>query len=98
MVDYHHIMYEIKPYTEQQAKRLGVTVRPSTNPKKKVDVFEGGKKVASIGAIGFSDYPTYLKEEGKAVADERRRLYHIRHKKDEQKKGSPGYYASRLLW
>jgi hypothetical protein len=91
-------MYEIKPYTEQQAKRLGVTVRPSTNPKKKVDVFEGGKKVASIGAIGFSDYPTYLKEEGKAVADERRRLYHIRHKKDEQKKGSPGYYASRLLW
>jgi hypothetical protein len=91
-------MYEIKPYTVQQAKLLGVSVRPSTSSKKKVDVYKDGIKVASIGAIGFSDYPTYLKEEGKAVADERRRLYHIRHKKDEQKKGSSGYYASRLLW
>jgi len=98
MVDYHHIMYEIKPYTEQQAKRLGVSVRPSTNPKKKVDVFEGGKKVASIGAIGFSDYPTYLKEEGKAVAEERQRLYKIRHSKTMNKIGTPSFYASRLLW
>ena len=91
-------MYEIKPYTEQQAKRLGVSVRPSTNPKKKVDVFEGGKKVASIGAIGFSDYPTYLKEEGKAVAEERQRLYKIRHSKTMNKIGTPSFYASRLLW
>jgi len=91
-------MYEIKPYTEQQAKRLGVTVRPSTTSKKKVDVYKDGAKVASIGDMNYKDYPTYLKEEGKAVADERRRLYHIRHKKDEQKKGSSGYYASRLLW
>jgi hypothetical protein len=98
MVDYQHIMYEIKPYTVQQAKQLGVSVRPSTNPKKKVDVYKDGIKVASIGDVNYKDYPTYLKEEGKAVADERRRLYHIRHKKDEQKKGSPGYYASRLLW
>lgn len=98
MVDYQHIMYEIKPYTIQQAKRLGVTVRPSTSPNKKVDVFEDGKKVASVGAIGFSDYPTYLKEEGKAVADERRRLYRIRHSKTMNKIGSPSFFASRLLW
>lgn len=91
-------MYEIKPYTVQQAKRLGVTVRPSTNPKKKVDVFDKGNKVASIGAIGFSDYPTYLKEEGKAVAEERQRLYKIRHSKTMNKIGSPSFYASRLLW
>lgn len=91
-------MYEIKPYTVQQAKRLGVTVRPSTNPKKKVDVFDKDNKVASIGAIGFSDYPTYLKEEGKAVAEERQRLYKIRHSKTMNKIGSPSFYAAKLLW
>ena len=91
-------MYQIQPYTQQQARALGVTVRPSTNPKKKVDVYEDGKKVASIGAMGYSDYGSYLKERGKEYADERRRLYHLRHAKDSQKKGSPGWYALRLLW
>lgn len=91
-------MYMIQPYTQQQAKKLGVTVRPSTNPKKKVDVYEGGKKVASIGDIKYLDFPSHMKQHGKAMADERRRLYHLRHAKDSQKKGSPGYYASLLLW
>lgn len=91
-------MYQITPYTKQQARKIGVMVRPSTNPKKKLDVFKEGNKVASVGAIGFSDYPTYLKNDGKTVAEERRRLYHIRHKKDASKKETPGWYASVLLW
>ncbi len=91
-------MYQILPYTKQRAKKIGVTVQPSTNPKKKLDVFKGDQKVASVGAMGFSDYPHYLQDKGKAVAEERQRLYHIRHKKDAEKKGSPGYYASLLLW
>ncbi|NBX49505.1 hypothetical protein EBT25_06085 [bacterium] len=90
--------YTILPYTQQQAKKLGVSVRPSTNPKKKIDVYEGGQKVASVGATGYKDYPTYQREDGKAIAEERRRLYHLRHAKDSQKKGTPGYYASLLLW
>jgi len=91
-------MYTILPYTKQQAKKIGVMVKPSMNPKKKVDVFDDGKKVASIGDIKFSDYPTYLKEEGKSVAEERKRLYHIRFKGTSNKVGSPSYYASKLLW
>jgi hypothetical protein len=35
---------------------------------------------------------------GKKIADERRRLYKIRHKKDRSVKGSAGYYADKLLW
>jgi len=91
-------MYAILPYTRQQARKVGVMVKPSTNPKKKIDVFKGEQKVASVGAVGYKDYPTFWKEDGKAIADEHRRLYRIRHQKDMKKKDSPGYYASVLLW
>lgn len=91
-------MYHILPYTKQQAKKIGVIVRPSMDPKKKLDVFKGDQKVASIGAMGFSDYPHYLQDKGKAVAEERRRLYHSRFKGTSNKVGSPSYYSSILLW
>ena len=48
-------MYRIKPYTKRQAKKLGVTVKPSKLKGKKIDVFKNGKKVASVGAIGYDD-------------------------------------------
>ena len=74
-------MYVITQYTFDRAKELNVVVRPSTVKGKKIDVYEDNKKIASIGAIGYKDYPTYLKENGKEYAEERRRLYHIRHTK-----------------
>ena len=90
--------YTITNYTKQQAKKLGVVVKPSSVKGKKIDVFKDGKKVASVGALGYSDYPTYMKTKGKAYADERRRLYKIRHSKDRNVKGSDGYYADKILW
>jgi hypothetical protein len=90
-------MYNILPYTYRQAKKLGVMIHPSTTPGKKIDVYDG-KKLASIGDTAYGDYPTFLKEDGKAFADERRRLYHIRFKRISNKVGTPGYYASLLLW
>ena len=75
-------MYTILPYTYAAAKKIGVTVKPSTVKGKKIDVFKDGAKIASIGAVGYLDYPHYIKEKGKAYADERRRLYHIRHTKN----------------
>jgi hypothetical protein len=35
-----------------------------------------------VGDPSYGDYPTYLKEKGKAFAEERRRLYHLRHTKN----------------
>lgn len=90
--------YKITRYTRQQAKKYGVTVKPSTVKGKKIDVFEDGKKVASIGALGMGDYPTYIKTKGKEYADGRRMLYKIRHKKDRHKIGSAGFWADKLLW
>jgi len=91
-------MYEITNYTKAQAKKLGVEVKPSTNPKKKIDVFKKDKKVASVGAIGYSDYPHYIESNGMVYANERRKLYRIRHNKDLNKIGSGGFFAARLLW
>jgi hypothetical protein len=95
--------YRIKAHTKTQAKKIGVTVKPSKNKNKKIDVFKKGEKVASVGAIGYKDYPTYMELEKKGkvpkgTAKERRRLYKIRHKSDRNIKNSNGYYADRLLW
>jgi len=87
-------MYLITDYTKRKARELGVEVRQSKNPKKKIDVYKNGKKVGSIGQAGAKDYPTYLKEEGKTVADERRRLYHLRHPKNTLGEALAKY----LLW
>ena len=91
-------MYVITSYTKKKAKELNVTVIPSSNKKKKIDVFKDNKKVASIGAKGYSDYPTYLKIEGKEYAEKRRELYKARHSKDSKVVGSKGYLSNELLW
>ena len=90
--------YRIKAYTKTQAKKLGVSVKPSKVKGKKIDVFKNGKKIASVGAIGYNDYPTYKEKKGKKYADERRRLNKITHNKDRKGRGSAGYYADKLLW
>lgn len=91
--------YRIKPYTKAQAKKLGVTVKPSKVKGKKIDVFDkNGKKLASVGALGMGDYPTFIEKKGMEYANVRRRLYKMRHEKDRHKVGSAGYFADKLLW
>jgi hypothetical protein len=95
--------YSISQYTFRRARTLGVTVKPSKRKGKKIDVFRNGKKVASIGALGMRDYPTYkrLERAGKVppgTAKVRRESYKARHTKDRKVYGSPGYYADQLLW
>ena len=87
-------MYDITEYTKNKAKEIGCEVKPSTDKKKKIDVYCDGQKVASVGAVGYSDYPTYIKNKGKDYADKRRKLYHQRHTKDSLGE----YLALWLLW
>ena len=96
-------MYRILNAQRQAAKRLGVTIRPSTLKNKKIDVYQGGFKVASIGDIRYNDYHIYKKLEAqgkvpRGTADERRNLYKLRHGNECQAKGTPGYYACNILW
>ena len=90
-------MYNILPYSYQKARSLGVSIFPSKNKGKKIDVYKGENFLFSIGSLGMGDYPTYLQTKGREYAEERRRLYHIRHKKDNIQ-GTRGYYAYHLLW
>lgn len=89
-------MYTITNYSRKQAKKMGVVIKLSKNTKKKLDVFKNEKKVCSIGAIEYDDYPTHMIKRGKTFAKKRRQLYRIRHTKD-RKKGC-GFYADKILW
>ena len=90
--------YRITQRQRNNAKRLGVTIKTSSNRSKKLDVLKGGKKITEIGAKGYNDYDIYLRTKGKKYADERRRLYKIRHQNNRTKRGSTGYYADQILW
>ena len=91
-------MYQITDYTKQKARELGVDVVNSKNPKKKIDVLKDGKKIASVGSVGYRDYPTFINLKGKDFAEQRRSLYRKRHSKDMNVVGSNGWYANKLLW
>jgi hypothetical protein len=90
--------YKILPYSYAQAKLLGLEIKPSSKKGKKIDVYKDNNLLASVGGKGYKDYPTYIEENGKVYADERRRLYKIRHQKDRTKVGSNGWFADKILW
>jgi len=92
--------YSITNYTKTRAKSYGLFVKPSTNKTKKIDVYKlsTNKKIASVGANGMNDFPTYMQKRGKKFAKTRRRLYRIRHETDRHKKWSNGWLADKLLW
>jgi hypothetical protein len=90
--------YKITEHSKKQAKKLGVEIRPSSKKNKKIDVIKNGKVVASIGDNRYGDYGTFLEKNGLVFANERRRLYRIRHAGENKKIGSPGYFSWFLLW
>ena len=92
------VPYKIKQYTIDQAKKYGYEVKVSKNKKKILDVYKDNIKIGSIGNSQYKDYPTYIQENGLDYAKVRRALYHNRHKKDIEMKGSNGWLSSILLW
>jgi len=89
--------YLIKPQQKTAAKKLGVTIKPSQVKGKKIAVFKAGEKVADIGALGYGDYWTYYQAD-KSLARYKRASYQVRHEGEQNKIGSPGYYAWYILW
>lgn len=89
--------YKIKSRQLKNAKKLGVTIKPSGLKTKKVDVFKDDKKIASIGAKGYTDYSTMLLK-NKDLAEKKKKAYKARHEKNRKVVGSAGYYADKILW
>lgn len=89
--------YKIKTEQITAATKLGVKIKPSTRKGKKIDVFIGTQKVASIGALGYGDYWTYFANDPQ-LATKKRKAYQARHQGEQLKKDSPGYYAWFILW
>ena len=88
---------------EEKSKNTGCGGEALSCKRKKNRCLQGGQKIASVGATGYNDYPTWMELEKKGkvekgTANKRRRLYKIRHKNDKDRKGTPGYYADKLLW
>ena len=73
-------MYDISKKSYKVAKEYGLEIFPSKKKNKKIDVYQGGQYIASIGDNRYKDYHIYLKEQGMAYANERARLYYIRHR------------------
>jgi len=93
------MVYTIDKKVFENADRIGVVIKPSTMKFKKLDVYnKDGEKLASVGDTRYNDYNSYIKTKGLAFANERKRLYNIRHAKTKGIKGSPSYYADQLLW
>jgi hypothetical protein len=86
-------MYEISIQTYKLAKSNKLDIYPSEKKNKKIDIYRDGKYLGSIGDSRYKDYYMYLKED-KALANERRRLYHARHTGNTFKERA----AKLLLW
>lgn len=92
-------MYTIAPRTKRIARKMGVTVRKSKRKNKKIDVISSKNKVlASVGAIGYKDYASYVKSKGVKYANKKRQAYKKRHAKHRNIKNTPSYWADKLLW
>jgi hypothetical protein len=93
------MVYKIQPYSYRRAKEIGVTIAPSVRAGKKIDVFtESGDYITSVGDIMYGDFPTFRETVGEIFANERRRLYKIRHAKTRRIVESPSWYADQILW
>ena len=91
------MVYKITNYSYKKAEENDLNIIPSTKKYKKIDVYKNGEYIASIGDIRCNDYPTYILNDGKKYADERRKLYYKRHNL-RSSKYSPDNLAKLILW
>ena len=88
-------MYKIRLQQRKRAKEIGVEIRPSIKGNYKLDVYSKGRLIASVGDARYADYVVYKETKGLAYANERKRLYEIRHQNDRSLRGLLAKY---LLW
>ena len=91
------MVYKITLYSYKKAEENDLNIVPSKKKNKKIDVYKNGEYIASIGDVRYNDYPTYIKNDGKQYADERRKLYYKRHNANSSKYSADNL-AKLILW
>ena len=91
------MVYKITNYSYKRAEENNLNIVPSKKKNKKIDVYKNGEYIASIGDVKYNDYPTYIKNDGKKYADERRKLYYKRHNANSSKYSADNL-AKLILW
>lgn len=100
---YSKMSYPINAEIKRRAKALGITVKESKNKDKKLDAYKDGIFQTSFGGQGYKDYHLYLKQDGIAVASEKRKQYKQRHERNRHikyRKGklTAGWLSDKVLW
>ena len=91
--------YVISNHSKKQAKKLNLIIKVSTRKNKKIDVYDADNNyINSIGDINYNDYGSFLKIFGQIFANNKRDLYHARHKKGVEIINSKQYLSANLLW
>ena len=99
MCVYYMSNYKIYEHSKKQAELLNLTIKPSKNKNKKIDVYTNDDKfLHSIGNILYNDYGRYIEMYNLLYANKRRKLYHIRHQKGINIINSKQYLAAKILW
>jgi hypothetical protein len=89
-------MYQITKYSFDRARELGVLIKPSNKKWYKIDVFDKDLNyITSVGDDRYSDYPHYIESHNLEYAENRRRLYRLRHKNNNSIRG---FFALNILW
>ena len=91
------MVYKITLDSYKKAEENDLNIVPSKKKNKKIDVYKNGEYIASIGDVRYNDYPTYIKNDGKQYADERRKLYYKRHNANSLKYSADNL-AKLILW
>lgn len=90
-------MYKILDYSYARANQIGVIIKQSEKAGKKIDVFDlNNDYICSVGALGMSDFPTYIETHGLEYANERKKRFYQRFKNI--KTGTKLWYSAILLW
>jgi len=96
--------YNISDATYKIAKQLGLEIFPADKLDKKLEVYDAktGIFLFYVGDSRYMDYHLYLDYENKGLvpkgtANDRKRLYHIRHKNDIEI-SRKSYIGAKLLW
>ena len=90
-------MYEIQPYSFTRAEQLDLIIKPSTNEKRKIDIFDKDNKfICSCGDSRYYDFPYYVNRYGLEYAEAKRHVYHIKNRP--KRINTASFFEKEILW